>query len=435
MTVERAADSWIARRERSVPRGVAVTHPIAIARAEGSRVWDEDGREYLDFASGISVLNVGHRHPRVVEAAQRQLDRLMHTCFQVATYGGYVDLCERLCALAHDATGPQRKAMLLTTGAEATESAIKIARAFTRRSAIVAFDGAFHGRSYLAVAMTASNAAYRQNFGPFPSGVYHAPYPDVYRGWTASRAFDAFRRMLATEVSPDQIAAVIIEPQLGEGGFIPAPSEFLQQLRAFTTDHGIVLIVDEVQTGFGRTGRMFAYQHASIQPDLITLAKSLGGGLPLSAIVGSAQVMDAPLPGGLGGTYAGNPVACAAALAVLDVFETEAVVAHAAAIGERLREGLLALQQRVPAIGDVRGMGCMLAIELVVDRATQEPDAALADRIVDHARQRGLLLLKAGPFKNVVRLLPPLTSTSDEIDDGLRRLDEAVHDSLTEGPR
>jgi len=430
MTVGPSTDSWTARRERSVARGVAVTHPIAIARAEGSRVWDEDGHEYLDFASGISTLNIGHRHPRVVDAVRSQLDRLMHTCFQVATYGGYVELCERLCALAGDQAAPRRKAMLLTTGAEATENAVKIARAFTNRSAIVAFDGAFHGRSFLALAMTASNAAYRQNFGPLPAGVYHSPYPDVYRGWTAARAFDAFRGLLATQVAPDQIAAVIIEPQLGEGGFIPAPFEFLQQLRAFTADHGIVLIADEVQTGFGRTGRMFGYQHAAIQPDLITLAKSLGGGLPLSAIVGRAEVMDAPLPGGLGGTYAGNPVACAAALAVLDIFETEGIVERAAAIGSTLRTGLLALQENVPAIGDVRGLGCMLAIELVVDRGTQQPDAALADRIIDNARRRGLLLLKAGPFKNVVRLLPPLTSTDNEIDDGLRRLGAAVHDSL-----
>jgi len=431
MTVEPAAGSWIARRERSVPRGVAVTHPIAITRAEGSRVWDESGHEYLDFASGISVLNTGHRHPRVVEAVRNQLDRLMHTCFQVATYDVYVELCERLCALTHDAAAPRRKAMLLTTGAEATESAIKIARAFTRRSAVVAFDGAFHGRSYLALAMTASNAAYRQNFGPLPAGIYHAPYPDTYRGWTAAHAFEALERLFATQIAPDQIAAVIIEPQLGEGGFVPAPIEFLQQLRRFTTEHGIVLIVDEVQTGFGRTGRMFAYQHASIQPDLVTLAKSLGGGLPLAAIVGNAEMMDAPLPGGLGGTYAGNPIACAAALAVLDIFETERIVERAATIAETMKKGLLMLQDSVSAIGDVRGLGCMLAIELVTDRQTKQPDAAMADRIVDHARRRGLLLLKAGPFKNVVRLLPPLTSTKDEIDDGLRRLGDAVHDSLT----
>jgi 4-aminobutyrate aminotransferase len=366
-----------------------------------------------------------------VEAVHRQLDRLMHTCFQVATYSGYVELCERLCSLtAHPGGGP-RKAMLLTTGAEATENAVKIARAFTRRSAVVAFDGAFHGRTFLALAMTASNAAYRQDFGPLPADVHHVPFPDVYRGWTTARAFEALRHLLATQVAPDHIAAVIVEPQLGEGGFIPAPFDFLQQLRAFTSEHGIVLIADEVQTGFGRTGRMFAYQHAGIQPDLITLAKSLGGGLPLAAIVGKAEMMDAPSPGGLGGTYAGNPVACAAALAVLDIFDEHPIVERAAEMGAALRKRLLQIQSKVPAIGDVRGLGCMLAIELIVDRTTREPNAALADRIIQGARERGLLLLKAGAFKNVVRLLPPLTASDDEIARGLRILEDAIDGSLS----
>ncbi|HUR34230.1 MAG TPA: 4-aminobutyrate--2-oxoglutarate transaminase [Vicinamibacterales bacterium] len=431
MTGGPAIESWVVKRERVVPRGVAVAHPIALVRAEGSRVWDEDGRAYLDFASGIGTLNTGHRHPRVVEAVRTQLDHLMHTCFQVATYSGYVALCERLCALTGDTSGRARKAMLLTTGAEATENAIKIARAFTKRSAVVAFDGAFHGRSFLALAMTASNAAYRQDFGPFPAGIYHSPFPDEYRGWTAARAFDALQQLLATQIAPEQIAAMIIEPQLGEGGFIPAPFEFLRQLRAFTEQHGIVLIADEVQTGFGRTGRMFACQHAGIQPDLITLAKSLGGGMPLSAIIGTAEMMDAPLPGGLGGTYAGNPLACAAALAVLDIFDSDNIPARAVAIGATIRDSLLRLQSRVPAIGDVRGLGCMLAMELVVDRQTRQPDAALASRIVDEARLRGLLLLKAGPLRNVVRLLPPLTATPDEVTDGLGILETAVHASLS----
>jgi 4-aminobutyrate aminotransferase / (S)-3-amino-2-methylpropionate transaminase / 5-aminovalerate transaminase len=431
MTVRSPIGSLLAKRERFVPRGVAVTHPIALGRAEGSRVWDQEGREYLDFASGIGTLNIGHRHPRVVQAVRDQLDCLMHTCFQVTSYSGYVELCERLCRLAGDNSDGPRKAMLLTTGAEATESAVKIARAFTRRSAVIAFNGAFHGRSFLALAMTASNAAYRQDFGPFPAGVYHAPFPDVYRGWTTARALDAFHEVLAMHVAAEQVAAVIIEPQLGEGGFIPAPLDYLQELREFTSRHGIVLIVDEVQSGFGRTGRMFAYQHAGIQPDLITLAKSLGGGVPLSAIVGRADVMDAPLPGGLGGTYAGNPLACAAAMAVLDVFETEHIVERAGHIGRIMRESLLSLQSGVPAIGDVRGLGAMLAIELVADRTSRQPDPALADRIVSNARDRGLLLLKAGPFKNVVRLLPPLTSTDEEIGTGISILDAAVRASLS----
>jgi 4-aminobutyrate aminotransferase/(S)-3-amino-2-methylpropionate transaminase len=260
--------------------------------------------------------------------------------------------------------------------------------------------------------------------------VYHTPYPDTYHGWTTARAFDALRNLVATQVAPNEIAAIIIEPQLGEGGFIPAPFEFLQRLRAFTEQHGIVLIADEVQSGFGRTGRMFAYQHAGIQPDLITLAKSLAGGMPLSAIIGKSEIMDAPLPGGLGGTYAGNPLACAAALAVLDIFERDRVLERAAALGATIRDALQRMQGATAAIGDVRGLGCMLAIELVTDRETQQPDPALADRIVDHARARGLLLLKAGPFKNVVRLLPPLTASDEEIGRGLRILEAAIHDSV-----
>jgi 4-aminobutyrate aminotransferase/(S)-3-amino-2-methylpropionate transaminase len=426
MNIER----WKDTREQIVPRGLAITHYLALNRAEGTRVWDESGREYLDFTSGIGALNTGHRHPRVVQAVQEQLDRFMHTCFQNATYHEYVELCGRLCERVAGSSGRPHKAMLLTTGAESTENAIKIARAFTKRAGVLAFDGAFHGRTFLALAMTASNSAYRQNFGPLPSEVFHTPYPDIYRGWTTAKAMDALRYLVATELPANQIAAIIIEPQLGEGGFIPAPFDFLQQLRAFADAHGIVLIADEVQCGFGRTGRMFAFQHAGIQPDIVTLAKSLGGGMPIAAVVGRADVMDAPESGGLGGTYAGNPLSCAAALAVLDVFEAERLVDRGAAIGSRMRQRLLALQGRVPRVGDVRGLGAMLAMELVVDRETRGPDTALAERIVEHARERGLLLLKAGPFKNVVRLLPPLTSTDDEIERGMQILDAAVDASV-----
>jgi 4-aminobutyrate aminotransferase/(S)-3-amino-2-methylpropionate transaminase len=427
MTVERMVESTMTRRERIVPRGVSAAHPIAIVRAEGSRVWDEEGREYLDFATGIGVLNTGHRHPRVVEAVRAQLDRLTHACFQVASYSGYLELGERLCALVGGADSiGTHKALLLTTGAEAAENAVKLARAFTNRPAVLAFDGAFHGRTFLALAMTASNAAYRQNFGPFPPGVYHAPYPNVYRGWTTERALEALDALLATQVAADQIAAAIVEPQLGEGGFVPAPLDFIRRLRAFTRAHGIVLIVDEVQSGFGRSGRMFAYQHSGIEPDLVVLAKSLAGGLPLSAVVGRTEIMDAPLPGGLGGTYGGNPLACAAALAVLDIFERDGIVDRAAVIGDRLRSALMRLQSRAPTVGDVRGLGAMLAIELVSDRATRAADAGCADRVVTRAREKGLLLLKAGALRNVVRLLPPLTATDDEIDRGLEILNAAV---------
>jgi len=412
----------VAARERYIPRGLANTHAIFVERTEGTRVWDVDGKEYLDFTSGIGVLNTGHRHPHVVAAVHAQLDRLMHTCFQVTMYEPYVELAARLCGLVGDA----HKAVLFTTGAEAIENAVKIARAHTKRSGVMAFSGGFHGRSLLALTMTASSPSYRQNFGPFAADVYHSPFPDEYHGWTTEKALDALDHLFSTEVTPDQIAAVVIEPELGEGGFIPAPAAFMQRLRALTSRHGIVFVADEVQSGFGRTGKMFGYQHSGIEPDLVVMAKSLAGGLPLSAIVGTAPIMDAPLPGGLGGTYGGNPLSCASALAVLDVFETEGLVARAAANGAQLREALTRLQLRVPAIGDVRGLGCMLAIELVTERGTKEPDADAAQRVIDKARDRGLLLLKCGPHKNVIRLLPPLTASSDEITSGIAMLESAL---------
>jgi 4-aminobutyrate aminotransferase/(S)-3-amino-2-methylpropionate transaminase len=291
---------------------------------------------------------------------------------------------------------------------------------------VVAFTGGFHGRTMLALAMTASNPAYQQNFGPRAGEVYHAPFPYAYRGWSPARAIEELHGLLATRVAPDQVAAVIIEPQLGEGGFVPAPAEFLRALRELTRRHGIVLIVDEIQSGFGRTGRMFAYEHAGIEPDLVTTAKSLAAGLPLAGVTGTAAIMDAPAPGGLGGTYGGNPLACAAALAVLDVLQDEGLVERAAATGEALRTGLVALQQRVPAIGDVRGLGAMLAIELVTDRASATPDAALTQQVIERALAGGLILLKCGPHKNVVRFLPPLVATGEEIQQALKVLEASI---------
>jgi 4-aminobutyrate aminotransferase/(S)-3-amino-2-methylpropionate transaminase len=425
MTIVKA-DSYasVEARARHVPRGLANTHSIFVERAEGTRLWDVDGKEYLDFTSGIGVLNTGHRHPRIVKAVQDQLDRLMHTCFQVTMYEPYVELAARLSASIGDPA--QHKAVLFTTGAEGIENAVKIARAHTRRSAVVAFSGGFHGRTLLALTMTASSPGYRQNFGPFAADVYHAPFPDEYHGWTSERAIAALEELFSTEVMPEQVAAVVIEPELGEGGFIPAPRDFLQRLRAITQRYGIVLVADEVQSGFGRTGRMFGYQHAGIEPDLVVMAKSLAAGLPLSAVVGKSAIMDAPMAGGLGGTYGGNPLACAAALAVLDVFESEGLVARAAAIGDQMRGALLRLQARVPRIGDVRGLGAMLAMEFVTDPATREPDTDFAQRVIDKARDRGLLLLKCGPHKNVVRLLPPLTASDGEMASGLAMLEAAV---------
>ncbi|PYR19674.1 MAG: 4-aminobutyrate--2-oxoglutarate transaminase [Acidobacteria bacterium] len=431
MTIAKA-DSYasVAARERYVPRGLANTHSIFVARAEGTRVWDAGGKEYLDFTSGIGVLNTGHRHPRVVRAVHEQIERVMHTCFQVAMYEPYVELAARLCALVGDSPQEPYKAVLFTTGTEAIENAIKVARAYTKRPAVVAFSGGFHGRTLLSLTMTSSSPAYRQNFGPFAPDIHHAPFPDEYRGWTTDTALEALDELFDTRVVPDQVAAILIEPQQGEGGFVPAPAAFLRRLRTLTERLGIVFIADEIQSGFGRTGKMFGYQHAAIEPDVIAMAKSLAAGMPLSAVVGKAAIMDAPLAGGLGGTYAGNPLACAAAIAVLDIFEAEALAERAVQLGAEIRTALVRLQARVPSIGDVRGLGCMLAMEFVKDRSTKEPDADVASRVVETARDHGLLLLKCGPHKNVVRLLPPLTATPEEIARGLEILDQAVHEAV-----
>lgn len=393
-------------RRDQVPRGVANTHPIFAARAQGAQLWDIDGNEYIDFVGGIGVLNVGHSHPKVIQAVQAQLERLTHSCFQVAMYESYVRLAERLNALVPGAGA--KKTILLTTGAEAVENAIKIARAATKRPAVIAFTHSFHGRTLMGMSLTGKAAAYKQNFGPFAPEVYHAPYPYDYRGWNSERALATFREMLLTEVTPERIAAVIIEPVLGEGGFVPAPVEFLRELRRITQEHGILLIADEVQTGFGRTGKMFAIEHSGVEPDMVVLAKSLAGGLPLSAVVGRAEIMDAPEPGGLGGTYAGNPLACAAGLAVLDVFEQENLLGRAQQLAERFSSQCQALQQEVAEIGDVRGLGMMLALEFVRDRESKEPAPELVDQVVKQAREQGLLLLKAGLYGNVVRILVPL---------------------------
>ena len=415
-----------ALRAQHVARGVADTHPFFVSRAEGSRVWDTEGREYLDFIGGIGVLNTGHRHPRVVEAAKRQLDTLMHTCFQVASYDGYVELAARLNALV--AGGPN-KTLLLSTGVEATENAVKIARAYTNRPGVVAFNGAFHGRTLMGLSLTASSTGYKQNFGPFASEVYHTPFPYEYRGVSSADALEALQYLFDSRVAASQVACIIIEPQLGEGGFVPAPAEFMRELRRICSAHGIVLIVDEIQTGFGRTGKMWSYEHYDIDPDLVTMAKSLGGGLPLSAVVGKAAIMDAPTPGGLGGTFAGNPVACAAALAVLDVFENEHVLEQATRQAAMTAAALTALARQHPLIGDVRGLGAMMAIE-IVKPADQAPDMASAGKIVDVARSRGLLLLKSGTYKNVIRLLPPLTTPPDELARGLDILAAACREVL-----
>lgn len=401
------------QRQRDVSRGVLTAHPLVLSRGQGAEVWDVGGRRYLDFVGGIGVLNLGHNHPRVVRAVQEQLSRITHAAFQVAAYPPYLALSARLNAL----TGDGYKSVLLTTGAEAVENAVKIARAFTNRPAVIAFRGGFHGRTLLGMSLTGMSAPYRQNFGPFAPEIYHVPFPNPFRGCPAEASLAALEEVFATQVPAERVAAILIEPVQGDGGFLPAPAPFLQALQAITQRHGIVLIADEIQTGFGRTGSMFAFEQAGIRPDLVTLAKSLAGGLPLSAVVGRGEIMDAPAPGGLGGTYGGNALACAAALAVLDAFEHDGLLETSRRLGTILHDALLALQRRHAMIGEVRGLGFMQAVEII--GADNAPDAALTQRIIDRARDRGLLVIKCGVYRNVIRFLAPLVTSEGQLREGL----------------
>ena len=410
----------LALREQHIPRGIATAHPVVAARADGAELWDVDGKRYLDFVGGIGVLNVGHNHPRVVEAVRRQVGEISHASFQVVAYEAYIQVAARLNTMIGG--DEHYKSVLFTSGAEAVENAIKIARGHTNRPAVISFRGGFHGRTLLGGTLTGLSQPYKQNFGPFPAEIYHATYPNAYRGITSEDALAELDALFATDVAPDRVAAIIIEPVQGDGGFLAAPKAFLQALRQRCTEHGIVLILDEIQAGFGRTGTMFGFQHADIKPDLVTVAKSLAGGMPLSAVVGRAEIMDAPTPGGLGGTYGGNAVACAAALAVMDGLQGERL----RLLSAQLREGLLNLQKRHPCIGDVRGLGFMQAIEIVAPDQQQSPDAALAQKIIDEARNAGLLVIKCGVYRNVVRFLAPLITTQAQVAEALQMLDKAL---------
>lgn len=402
------------RRAESVPRGVGCVHPISVARACGARVWDVDGREYLDFVGGIGVLNFGHANPAVVAAIESQAQLYTHLCFQVASYEPYIDVAEALNRIAPIASPV--KTLLLTTGSEATENAVKIARAHTGRPAVLAFQHGYHGRTLLALTMTGKNAPYKQNFGPFCSEVYHAPFPHALHGWSTERALDALQDIFSSTVAPERIAAIIIEPVLGEGGFIPVPRDYMAALRAICDKHGIVMICDEIQSGFGRTGKRFAIEHTGIEPDLITVAKSLAGGMPLAAVVGKAEIMDAPAPGGLGGTYAGNPVACAAARASIDALD-DAFLSRAVQIGNRIKSSFESIAKRHPdAVKEVRGLGAMIGIEFDADLTPA------VSRIISDARERGVLLMPAGAG-NVIRALVPLVIDDSDLDEALRRIE------------
>jgi 4-aminobutyrate aminotransferase len=415
-----------ARKAAAVPNGVG-TKGIYVARAENSELWDVDGRRYIDFAAGIAVLNTGHRHPKIMAAVAQQAAAFTHTCFHVAPYESYVRLAERLNALAPGDF--PKKTLFLSSGAEAVENAIKIARYFTKRSAVIAFSGGFHGRTHMTMALTGKVMPYKRGFGPFPAEVYHAEFPQPYRGITTEQALADIDRLFHGDVDPKSVAAIIIEPVQGEGGFNVAPADFLRALRALCDEHGIVLIADEVQGGIARTGKMFSIEHAGVVPDVITMAKGLGGGFPLSAVTGRASIMDAAHSGGLGGTYGGNPISIAAAHAVLDVIDSEDLCSKATRVGHRMRTHLEALAKRLPGMGDVRGLGAMVAFELVKDPKTKEPDAELTASILAHAEKRGLILLSCGTSANVVRLLAPLTIPDAVLDEGLAILSAALDDA------
>jgi 4-aminobutyrate aminotransferase/(S)-3-amino-2-methylpropionate transaminase len=417
------------RRGAAVARGVANSLSVYAQRAQNAELWDVEGRRYIDFASGISVLNTGHLHPRVVAALQRQLKEFTHTCFQVTPYEGYVALCERLNALAPGPT--PKKSILFSTGAEAIENALKIARYHTRRSAVIAFGGAFHGRTLATMALTGKVAPYKAGFGPLLPDVYHVPFPCAYHGITPQQSLAAIEQLFKTDVEPSRVAAVLIEPVQGEGGFYIAPPEFLRSLRTLCDNHGILLVADEIQCGMARTGRMFAIEHAGVEPDLMTVAKSIAAGVPLSGVIGKATIMDAPPPGGLGGTYAGSPLACAAAHAVLDVIAEEQLMERARVLGTLLINRLKAMQAKSPAIGEVRGLGSMVAIELVKNRRADQPDADLTRALVQAAAARGLIILSCGIYGNVIRLLAPLTISDAHLNEGLDLLEAALGDVST----
>jgi len=414
----------LARRERAVPRGPYNVAPIFVRSARGAIVEDVDGNTYVDFAGGVGCMNVGHSHPRVVEAIRDQAERFTHTDFTIVPYENYVGLAERLLELAP--FSGEARAAFFNSGAEAVENAVKIAKLATGRPAVIAFEGGFHGRTMLAMTMTSKVHPYKTGMGPFAPEVYRAPFPSAYRGPSAAEALAALERMFASHVPPSHVAAMVFEPELGEGGFVPAPPEFVEGLRAICDREGILLVADEVQTGFGRTGRMFAMEHFDVEADLLIVAKSIAAGLPLSGVIGKAQFMDAPHAGAIGGTYIGNPVALAAAVAVLDVFADEDLVARATVIGDVIRSRMLTWQERWPQIGDVRGLGAMLALELVVDPATKEPAPELALAIIDAALERGLILLKAGMAGNCIRVLCPLTIEEAVLDEALAAWEQAL---------
>src|SRR5438046_1952881 len=416
------------RKARVVAEPLSIYLPVVIEEGRGALLTDVDGNTFIDFTGGVGCLNVGHSHPRVVEAAQEQLARFSHTDFTIVPYEVYVTLAERLIG-ASPFRSPA-KAAFFNAGTEAVENAIKFARPYTRRPAVIGFEGGFHGRTLLSLSLTSKTHPYKAGLGPFAPEVYRVPFPNEYRGPGAAEALEALERALITQVAAESVAAIVLEPVQGEGGFVVAPPEFVEGVRSLCDEHGIVMVVAAAQTGYGRTGRMWGIEHSGVEPDLITVAKSIAAGLPLSGVIGKAEIMDAPDDSAIGGTYVGNPVAQAAALAVLDVFEEEGVVAQAQAIGETIRSRMLSWQERWQQIGDVRGLGAMLAIELVSDRDSKTPDAEVASRIVEVAAARGLVLLKSGIYSDCMRVVTPLVISDAELDEALEVWESALDASL-----
>ena len=419
-------ESLQARRVAAVPRGVGTAYPVFADKAEGSELWDADGNRYIDFAGGIAVLNTGHRHPKVIAAVKKQLDAFTHTAFQIVPYEPYIALCERLNALAP--FSGDAKSILFSTGAEAVENAVKIARAYTGRTNVIAFTGSFHGRTLMTSALTGKVAPYKKKFGPMPGGIWHIPFPVPQHGTTVADSMKALDYLFRADVDPVNVAAIIIEPVQGEGGFHPAPADLLEGLRALCDQHGILLIADEVQTGFARTGKMFGIEHSGVEPDLVTIAKSLAGGFPLSGVIGRAAIMDGPDPGGLGGTYAGSPIACAAALAVLDVIAEERLIERASMLGDEIKGELHRFSRRndTVAMDAIRGPGAMVAFDIVKARGGSEPDPDATKRVTHAALAEGLVLLSCGVHANTIRILMPLTISEAMLAEGLGKLEKAL---------
>ena len=406
------------RKTQVIARGQGNMYPVYVERAQNSEIWDVEGKRYIDFGTGIAVCNTGHSHPKVVAAVKAQLDKFSHTCVMVNPYEVAVELAEKLVAIAPGDS--EKKAIFVSTGAEAVENCVKIARAHTGRRGVIAFNGGFHGRTNLTMALTGKITPYKNLFGPFPGDIFHAPFPIACHGITVAQSIKAIENLFKVDIAPTDVAAIIVEPIQGEGGFYQAPSEFLQALRQLCDKHGIVLIADEIQTGFARTGKMFNFEYANVEPDLITMAKGIAGGFPIAAVVGKANIMDAPLPGGLGGTYGGSPIACVAALAVLEIIEEENLIERSNQIGALFNEQLSQLQNKFPnLILDVRNKGAMIAIELICDGDVEQPNTELTQAIIANAAKYGLVLLACGFYGNVIRFLPALTISDDLAHEGL----------------